>query len=570
MNKKPIIALTIMVLIATFVFATACKETVTHCDHVLTNVVDTSGCYTDGVKTGVCSKCGQTLEAQSLAHHRYDEDGVCTVCGYEKWNGSDIPSIEQIDEYANRYLPNIQADSYVDFASEYDIDLDEHPDLYDSGMFWCYYDETAGTVREVSMRNRDKVDELIAKGYIDGSKPTTIFTHGLGVDTYKKVFVEGEESMCSEIYDVPEEVLDPSDPVYADYVEPHSGKVNLNLIYLKNGYNVINFSYRRFADEIAVTKTVMQSDGKEYNMVYANNMVTESKVYSTDGPVGMRYRYASGNFSDGDNCFSDAEPAIVRDDIDFTLAEYFAAEYVRMFDYMVEKNVFDANSVVQCSGHSMGGVVTVIGTFLVSELVRVGQIPSYYLADRVMLEDTYLGVYTNYKENVPDFTDLDDDIDKQSLAMSKMLHVDGLKVHWTGKTLDGCGSFGTYLAALYQLVNAYDMPVEYYIDMSIKSFASMPAAKVRHLVMSLCATQIYNMTFKCNNTHNAIREYRVASIIPSLSPVSADGSAAVYTTLSDDEIRARRGKIYYETSGNNTATLSDDSFTLRPITDFIK
>lgn len=569
MKNKILVLLIVLVLGATFVFASACKET-GECNHVLKDVRDSSTCTADGVKKGVCTICGKTIEVESKAHHTYDEDGICTVCGYEKWDGVSIPTIEQIGEYANRYLPNIMADTYVDFATEYDIDLEKHPDLYDSGMFWCYYDETVGAVREVSMRDHDKVDELIEKGLIDSAKPTIIFTHGLGVDTYKKVYVAGEESMCSEIYDTTTQTLDPNDPVYADYVEPHSGLVNLNLIYLKNGYNVINFSYRRFADEGAVVETKVESDGLEYEFAYANNMVTESKIYSLDGPGGMRYRYESGNFSDGDNVFDDAEPGVVREDIDFTLGEYFAAEYVRMFNYMVEKNVFNENSVVQCSGHSMGGVVTVIGNFLVSELVRVGQIPSYYLADRLMLEDTYLGVYTNYQENIPDFADLDSHIDKLSLKLSKMLHVGGLEVHWTGKKLDGCGSFGTYLGALYQLVNKYDMPVEYYIDMSIKTFASLPASKVRHLIMSLCATQMYNMTFKCDNTHNGIREFRVASIIPSLMPKDNNGNYAVSSALSDDEIRARRGVIYYQTEGNKTATLTDDVFTIRPITDFIK
>lgn len=569
MKNKILVLLVILVLGFTFVIASSCNNKTVDCNHVLKDVTDTSTCTIDGVKKGVCTKCGQTVEVESKAHHVFDEDGICIVCGYEKWDGESIPEIEQIGEYANRYLPNIMADSYVDFANEYDIDLEKHPDLYDSGMFWCYYDETVGSVREVSIRDHEKVDELIEKGLIDSAKPTVIFVHGLGVDTYKKVYVAGEESMCSQIYDITEQTLNPDEPVYADYVEPHSGKVNINLIYLKNGYNVINFSYRRFADESAVAKKVVQTDGIEYEMVYANNMVTESKIYSLDGPGGMRYRYESGNFSDGDNVFPDSDPGIVREDIDFTLGEYYAAEYVRMFNYMVEKKVFNENTVIQCSGHSMGGVVTVIGNFLVSELVRVGQIPSYYLVDRLMLEDTYLGVYTNYQENVPDFAELETDREKFALRMSKMIHVDGLEVHWTGKKLDGCGSFGAYLGALYQLVHEYDMPVEYYIDMSIKSFASIPASSVRHLIISLCATQMYNMTFKCDNTHNAIREFRVASIIPSLMPKDTEGRYAVCSALSDDEIRARRGIVYYQTGGNKTATLSDDVFTIRPITEFI-
>lgn len=572
--KKLLSILVLSIFAMSLLLTVACNKT--PCEHnVEEYLTDTSTCVSKGLATGKCTKCGETVTVEIQAHHRYDEDNVCTICGYERWDGTYIPEISQLGEYAQRYLPNIQADSYVDFAKTIDIDLNEHPDLYDSGIFWCYYDEEAGIVKEVSMRDTEKIDELIEKGYIDGSKPTTIFTHGLGVDTYQKVYdSEGEEVMCCNIYDAAPNVLDPNDPTYADYIEESSGKVNLNLVYLKNGYNVINFSYRRFADESGINKKVVQSDGKEYDMGYANNMVTEAKVYSTVGPTGMRYRYESGNFSDGklsdgSSDANDNETAVVRPDLDFTIAEYYAAEYVRMVNYMVGKGVFDENFTIQCSGHSMGGVVTVVGNYLVSELIRVGQIPSYYLADRIILGDSYLGVYTNYKENVPDYKDLETDSQKTALQMAQLVHLGGVKVHWTGKTLDGCGSFGTYITALYQLSKVYNVPCEYYVDLSFSYFASLPAANVRHLVWSLCATQIYNIKYNCN-THNAIREYRVANIIEGLTSKTADGTIAVCSTLSDDEIRARTGKIYYQVRGNNTPTLSDDVFEIRTIEEMKK
>lgn len=575
MNKRILSILIILILVATMVFTVGCNKDNSNCDHVIDEFTsDASTCTTDGIASGICVKCGKTASVVVKAHHRFDEDLYCTICGYEGWDGESIPKIEQIAEYTSKYLPKISANAYVDFASEIDIDLEEHPDLYDSGMFWCYYDEEFGLVREVSMRDHDKVNELIRSKKIDGAKPTIIFIHGIGVDTWQKYYAkDGTEIICAETYDAATNVLDPSDPIYAEYVEADSGKVNINLIYLKNGYNVINFSYKRFVDETAYTETVECSDGETRTFVYANNLTSEAKVYSTNGPAGMRYHYPNGGFSDGtiDKATGEVE---VKQDVDFTMAEYFAAEYIRMYDYMIDAGVFNVNSIIQSAGHSMGGVVNVMGNFLLTELVRVGQIPDYYLPDRIILEDSYLGVYTDYGEDVPDFDDIEDDAKKVSLLTAKLIHLYGVDVHWTGEILDGCGSFGAYLCALYQISTVYDIPCEYYVDMSPLgfggfSYASMPASSVRHLVWSLCAVQMYPLKYSCNS-HNAIREYRAAAIIEGLNPKTADGSTALFSTLSDDEIRAKKGVIYYMVSGNNTNYLTDDVYEVRTIEQMLK
>lgn len=580
MKRKLVVLLAVIMVAISIVIASGCNN-FQNCEHEVSEYIsDTSTCEESGKAVGICLKCGKQVEITVPAHHRF-EDGECVLCGEVDelyWNGTSIPTIKNLETYTKRYLPNIQADSYVDFATSHIIDLKKHPDLYDTGMFWCYYDEELGSVKEVSIRDTDEIDRLIEQGYIDPSKPTTLFTHGMAVGEYQRAYdLNGDEIITGGRYSSSIETLDPENPDYADYVEPSTGTVNVNLIYLKNGYNVLNFSYRRFADELPKTNTEECADGEIRNQLYINNMIDESKIFTTEGPAGMRYRYPDGTFSDGatkngvalSEAGADETNGVVREDIDFTIAEFYASEYVRMFNYMVEKNVFSEDTFISVSGHSMGGVVTVMGNFLISELARVEQIPSYYLADRIILGDSYLGMYSPYGENVPDYDEVSG-TEKISLMQTKMLLVYGYKVHWTGKELDGCGSFGCYISALYTLSKTLNIPVEYYVDTSFSAFPTLPASTVKHLVWSLCAVQMYNLKFKTPSTHNSIREIRVAEIINGLHPTLANGEIAVCSILTNEEIKERTGKIYVLVEGNETPDLKDDVFEIRTIEEMMK
>lgn len=579
MKKKLFVLLIVLVIIISVCLASGCHNG-QNCEHKIESYLsDSSTCELAGKAVGICTICKKQVQVDMPAHHRY-ENGECSLCGEideTYWDGESIPTFENLEAYTQRYLPNIQADSYEDFATSHIIDLEKHPDLYDTGMFWCYYDEELGSVKEVSIRDTDEVDKLIEKGYIDPNKPTTLFTHGMAIEEFERAYdFNGDEIITGGRYKASKETLNPDNPDYADYVEPSTGTVNVNLIYLKNGYNVLNFSYRRFADEVTKTVAMECSDGVTRNQLYMTNMLVEAKIYTTDGPSGMRYRYPDGTFSDGTtkmgNSLSEAQPneptGVVREDIDFTIAELYASEYIRMFNYMVEKNVFNEDTFISVSGHSMGGVVTVIGNYLISELVRVKQIPQYYLTDRIILGDTYLGVYSAYGENIPDYDELQE-VQQIGLNQIKTVLLYNYNVRWTGKPLDGCGSFGTYLSALYTLSKTYDIPCEYYVDTSFSAFPTLPASNVKHLVWSLCAVQMYNLKFKSPSTHNSIREIRVAEIIEGLHPTLANGEIALCSILSNEEIKARTGKIYILVSGNSTPDLKDDVFEVKTIEEYM-
>lgn len=503
---------------------------------------------------GVCTKCGESCS------HTF-EDGICTVCGHEDVFSTGV-DFDNLDEYLDRYITNIRADSYVDFASTYDFNFETDPELYDQGMFWCYYDDNLDVIAEVPAREHDEVDKLIEKGLIDGNKPTIIFVHGVSVATYEPYYINGVRSYSSGHYYSSPKTLSPSDDdmsLYAMEIEGEE-KVNLNYIYLKNGYNVINFVYQRYADESAVNAEMEFSDGTVRKITSANNAVIEAKVYATDGIAGMRYRYSDGTFSD-------QEPD--KEEVDFSMAEYFVAEYVRTFNYMVEKGVFYDGTRTIIKGHSMGGVMNVIGTFLISELIRVGQIPEYYLPSRLILEDSYFGVYSAYGDNVPTYSELSSENEKRKLDGYYLLACQDVTCHWTGKRLGNAGTISVYLSALRTLAEDYDLPIEYYVDATKTAYASLPADYLRIIMRKYVATGVYIFTHNGANSHNGIMELSdgYSAIDPIVDSTDDDSEYAfasigyvISTALTDEQIKALRGVEFTQISGGDTDTLRDDCF----------
>lgn len=532
----------------------------TDCNEVCAHKYSNGKCTICGINCTHSYSNGKCTICDMDCVHNY-EDGECAICGHEDvfYTG---PSFDNLDEYLDRYLSNIRADSYVDFASTYDFNFETDPDLYDQGMFWCYYDEALDVIAEVPARDHDKVDELIEKGFIDSNKPTIIFVHGVAVATYEPYYVHGVLSYSGGHYYASPKTLSPTDEdmgLYAMEVEGEQ-KVNMNLIYLKNGYNVINFVYQRYADEVAITDNYKFLDGTVRQITAANNAVIEAKVYATDGIAGMRYRYPDGTFSD-------QEPN-VKEDVDFSIAEYFVAEYIRTFNYMVERGVFFDGTRTIIKGHSMGGVVDVIGSFLISELIRVNQIPSYYMPSRLILEDSYFGVYSDYGDYVPSYSELGE-MGQKALDRYYLLACQGVTCHWTGKPLGNAGTVPLYLCALRTLAEDYNIAIEYYCDGNLSSYASIPAAKLRYIMRKYVATAVYKFSHNGANSHNGIMElsdgYAAIAPIVDLTTSDSDYSFAsigyvISTALTDEQIKQLRGVEFTQTAGGDTDTLRDDTF----------
>ena len=459
------------------------------------------------------------------------------------------------DEYLDTYLPMIRAEEYRDYAS-LDFDYSYHTALSDQGLFWAYVDE-AGNPGMTACRDHEAVDDLIANGIIDPGKPTIVFIHGIQMGSYNRNVYLTEAAITST------DVLSPNDPLYAEYVEDEFGTVQTNTLYYKNGYNVLCFAYNRFADEGAIEKN---PDGTDRDIIYAANRTIESKVWTLDGVGGIRYRLPNGLYSDGTDIsgqlvdgaqsFTDPEYAI-----DITVAEYFCGEWIRCLNYLDTKGIDLTANNIRFAGHSMGCEVTTSSTYLLTELVRVGQIERNYLPDRVCMLDGYMGFYPGEK--------FDPNSGSALAGMVQMTCTFDCHVNWTGALIERGGISSMMTAAVREIVNN-DIAYEYYIDGTPTSMVSTIGADMRTLLFSMVAVVKYMGSYG-GGTHNSIRSIYCASQVcdePDL--VDADGNVigkCISSKSSDQFVKDNYGKVFVMVGGIRTGSAADDVFAIESETE---
>ncbi len=414
-------------------------------------------------------------------------------------------------------LDNINADSYVDYAEEVMFDYDVHPELVDIGLFWMMYDETAGKVVGVNVNDTETIDEL-GTALVDPTKPTLINIHGVQMGTYMWT------DAFSSIYDANTTVLPPEEYGY-------EGLVNMNRIWLDRGWNVMNFMYHRFADELIAVNGI------------ASNKIIEAKNWSTDGPQKMRYRLRDGSFSAVYDKYGNLKGTPKYPELEYCVSEYFVGDYLRAFASI--EGLTDNEIRITC--HSMGGTVIVASAFLLTELVRVGQITEDYIPDRLAILDGYIGVPAS-----------------GNLQTDKMLSNTELTIRWTGKSPSPAGTTETYIDCLNQLVTYYDMPIEYYVDLN----GFVPQVGGTYWfgrIKQYCVTTYLDLEFPgMANDHNAIRELYHSSYASAMPPRDISDENVVAYAMSSrstiEEIRARRGWEYLLIEGKNSGKADNHGF----------
>lgn len=498
-------------------------------------------------------------ESQPVDYHLFDRYPDYYIKGKLNLNGEYF----DLEEYLDTYLPMIQANQYRDY-SQVDFNYEYHTELADQGLFWSYFDETG--LHTAAARDHAAVDQLIAKGAIDPAKPTIVFIHGIQMDSFDRDIYATEAAIAAT------DVLSPDDPAYADYVinEGTAAEVvNINAIYYKNGYNVLNFAYNRFSDEGAIKdylrdaegNIVLKANGSPAVVTYAANRTIESKVWCTDGVAKIRYRLHNGLFSDGTDINGEAqEGAVVYDDpryaIDFTVSEYFCGEWIRCLNYLNSKGVDLGAQNIRFAGHSMGCEVTTSATFLLTELARLGQISKSYLPERVTMLDGYMGFYPGEK--------FDPTSTSASALTVQMTCTFNCHVNWTGKVIERGGISSMMVAAVRQIVNN-DIAYEYYIDGTPTSFVSTIGTDMRTLLFSMVAVVKYNGSFGFG-THNAVRSiYCSGQLFDVPNVIDESGTVvgkAVSSASTDAEVKAAYGKIFVMAEGAATGSAADDVYYL--------
>lgn len=183
--------------------------------------------------------------------------------------------------------------------------------------------------------SRDGQQQKFVKGqenqYFDPDQPTVIFVHGWarGSTTDKSLVTFNYQQ---------------NDPKYGP-------DVNVARSWLESGWNVGSFNWKQFSDEHVVNHA-------------------EAKIWSIDGPQGMRWRSFDGSYHQGPKK---------------SAARLFYEEYKKcLADYSGDK--------IRIVGHSLGNQMAVRLTQLIVDNIQRGKITSRLKPNRVALLDPYWSV----------------------------------------------------------------------------------------------------------------------------------------------------------------------------------
>ena len=197
---------------------------------------------------------------------------------------------------------------------------DYDPNVLSYGIYWFGLNNA-----------RQKFVPGEANPYFDPSKPTIIFVHGWqpGISA-----------------------THPPDFEYTYFDGIFSRTVNTANAWIQAGWNIGIFYWNQFSDEAQVVDA-------------------EAKIWTTEGPKGMRWRK-------GDGSYEDAPPGTP------SAGELFYQTYVAaMTEYEY------TGGYIRIAGHSLGSQMAVRLTKLVADGIAAGEVPAHLLPDRVALLDPY-------------------------------------------------------------------------------------------------------------------------------------------------------------------------------------
>lgn len=396
---------------------------------------------------------------------------------------------------------NLYSDNgYIDYASDVYFYTTTCPDLAEEGLFWTTWDATTETIIQVA------ADSAEGAALIDPSKPTIINVHGVLADGHyqqERYFLNGKIANPTE-FDLDTE------------------NVNMNYLWIRAGYNVGNFHYNRHASEVEEAFGITMPQ------------YIEAKIWSTEGTQGVRYRHEDGTYSP-------------KDISEYSLAEHFAAEYIRAMKLLPESI---GNEDIRIAAHSMGGEVATSGLFLLTELADAGQISPSLLPDRLALLDSYFGVT------------IGEDINNLVYMGPK-----DINIRWSGKNIVDNNTGVMMLECIKDMV-ANGIAVEYYTNAD--SFLNIGMMTIINEFKQYVTYTIVFPDFQGEgytvlmDGHNGIREWYLCSILDSpikdITNGENSGEFSPSAAMTTAEIIAHKGKDYIIVSGAQTVRADDDTF----------
>lgn len=377
---------------------------------------------------------------------------------------------------------------YINYASKVFLDTEKYTDMEEMGLFWTKWDDENQCTIKVP------ADTCEGAALVDTSKPTLINVHGMLTDGHIK----------QQCYDLNSEIADPEE------FGLDTDNVSMIYLWLKNGWNVGNYYYNRFAAE---------------DLPY----LIENKIWSTD--KGIRYRHSDGSYENNVS--------------DYTLAEHFCAEYIRAMKFLPSSM---GDKEIRLAAHSMGGQLSTAGLFLLNELSKNGQIDKKQLPDRYTMLDPYFSGTLQVGEK------------------EFYMGPSDININWSGKPIYKNNVGKMMIECLKQIEND-GIVLEYYTYPT--SFLKLAMKGIVEDLRELCTYCVIYPNWNTDNGytilengHNAVREWYMCSIMADTVDDITFGnnttekapSASMLTT----EIKRLKGKQYTLIGGETSVNASDD------------
>jgi hypothetical protein len=403
------------------------------------------------------------------------------------------------------------------YAENVYLNTEKYEVLKTQGMYILEWDPVEKVMNEF------KTDTEEAKDVYDSTKPTIIFVHGWMLE-------EGRYGRYKYILE--DELLNESEGVYVEDLD-NEGNLYTTKLWLNEGWNVMCFHYNLFAD--------------------VDNVTMEDSIYSAEN--GISFCYPDGS----------EQSRSENDATEYSISQFFAAEYIRTMANLT----VNGEKEIRIGCHSMGGVLTSCGVNILLALVEDGQIAENLLPDRIAYLDTFCGFFYFLK---PSFNTIDWSGEKIGYIEDKngdYVFVDNAYVKYDSTISEHRN------VTRYKLISKSMCFVNYIknidsdgiaIELCLLKGGTVPTLSGDNAildVMEYAATVVYNpamLSFgdKFSKGHNGVREWYFCSIASSV-PTVGETATAISAASTIDEIKAKKGKVYYVNSAsfdisNQTAT----------------
>lgn len=450
------------------------------------------------------------------------------------------------DNAAEVYQVNEEflADDYHDYASEAHINTTDYPLLADQGLkiVTGYGENDYSKYYEADASNEENI-----RNYFDPTKPTIIIIHGIQLNVGRDgiVGLQAENRRAEVSSSIYNKYVDGGEIEYLAQDSNFNTGHELSKYWFDGGagqaqHNVFYFHYERFADTIDSDEMVgtMDAPGLVTNYIWSAERGVKAVYY--DEATAQYAETAPGEALGG-----------------FSLAEFYAAEYLRAFG-AVDKlypEYKTSGKVIRTAAHSMGGVLNVAGNLLLQLLADEGKIDRGLLVSRMMQMDSFIGFDDN---NTTDklwsgkqYVKTNDESGFRTAGENYVSATEILALKY-GVAVDSYLNTGFSVPFLTFIFVGWDNEQKQFVantptlDMAVKK-AAQGNRLLKVSAMVVLEPYFARVVGVMTEGHNPIREWVLSSYLYE-APTVVDDDGTEYTVptarMSNSDVIASRGTFY--------------------------